>query len=78
MILQLSTNYKLIMDDSQPTPKNEMKTSEDIVNALAQTSENGQEQNKTKVKENRDLKTKERKPILSQKAKQDLDRIFMM
>ena len=66
------------MDDSQPTPKNEMKTSEDIVNALAQTSENGQEQNKTKVKENRDLKTKERKPILSSKARQDLDRIFMM
>ena len=66
------------MDDSKPTPKNKMKTSEDIVNALAQTSENGQEQNKTKVKENRDLKTKERKPILSSKARQDLDRIFMM
>ena len=66
------------MDDSKHTPKNEMKTSEDIVNALAQTSENGQEQNKTMVKEKRDLKTKERKPILSPKARQDLDRIFMM
>ena len=66
------------MDNSQPTPKNEMKTSEDIVNAFAQTSENGQEQNKTKVKEKKNFGTKERKPILSSKARQDLDRIFMM
>ena len=69
------------MDDSQPTPKNEMKTSENIITALLVLEEiekRKEGKNKTKVKEKTNLETKERKPILSSKARQDLDRIFMM